>query len=269
MQIKEDVLPTDHECELFFNRVKTPVNSRFLKMALPSYLANMQVEPSLPLESDTAGAVLGKQAPIIIAFADGLSPEKRQAAMNSTQLSEQYADSQADRKIQAVKWHEAYVRSMRHCGWFFTSYVFADHHTSNANVSMDSIVMDIVKMVAGVNAQVVLDLLGHVFDAIKNDPQAITLFDKNSKKDTVAHCQIMPCVESPGGIATSIFTGLECQFSSVEGGAWFWKWKSSSLKVKKAATMVNLNFDHYKRQEHLIVSKLDGAAEDFFANINF
>jgi len=41
------------------------------------------------------------------------------------------------------------------------------------------------------------------------------------------------------------------------------------LKIKKAATMVNLNFAHYQRHERTILSKLDGAADDFFANVRF
>lgn len=269
MLITEQALPTERESEQFFNRMKMPAQPQFARMSTLSAPGKMQGASDLPTGSDEAGAVVGKKAPIIIAFADGLAPDKRHAAMNSTQLSEQYADSKADRKTQALRWHDAYVESMRHCGWIFTSYVFSDHDTSKANVSMDSIVMDIVSMVAGANTQVVLELLGRVFDAIKQDTPTINLFDKNSKKDSVGHCQIMPCMESPGGIGVSVFTGLECHFSSLEGGAWFWKWKTSNLKIKKAATMVNLNFAHYQRHERTILSKLDGAADDFFANVRF
>ena len=56
--------------------------------------------------------------------------------------------------------------------------------------------------------------------------------------------------------------------AAIAGGAWFWKWKASSLSVQKAATQMNLNFDSYKRREHHILGQLDKSSDDFFANIN-
>jgi len=102
---------------------------------------------------------------------------------------------------------------------------------------------------------------------IKSDDALITLFDKNSKSDKVGSFQIVPCLESSQGIPVTVFAGLECEFRSLEGGAWFWKWKSSNLKVKKAATMINLNVDSYNRAEPKILEWLGEEQDDFFMSL--
>ena len=157
---------------------------------------------------------------------------------------------------------------MKHCGWTFTNYIYTTHDTKNVNVTMDSLVLEIVAMAAGANAEAIVPLLGKVFDRIKKDNAIITLFDNNSKGSSVGSCQIMPCMESEGGIAVTVLAGLECTFNSSEGGAWFWKWKASSLSVQKAATQMNLNFESYKRREHHILGQLDKSSDEFFAKIN-
>ena len=259
MIISENVAFTDQEAEQFFNALPVKQKMQFLTTS---------ESPSVGGEATEETALIGKETPVVIAFADGVAPEKRQAVMNIAQLSEAYADIKANRKTNALAWYEAYHESMQACGWTFTNYIYTTHDTKNVNVTMDSLVLEIVAMAAGMNAAAIVPLLGNVFDRIKKDNAIITLFDNNSKGSSVGSCQIMPCIESEGGIAVTVLAGLECTFNSSEGGAWFWKWKASSLSVQKAATQMNLNFDSYKRREHHILGQLDKSSDDFFANIN-
>lgn len=254
----EHMLPSQSECDAFFSKIEVPAKARYAKIEVPS---------DLPINSAEEGAVIGRKSPIILAFADGFSPDKRQAAMNSTQFAETYADSQASRKKNALAWYEAYREGMRNCGWFTTSYVFSDHHTGDTNITMDSVVLDVVKMVAGVNSAGVLDLLGRVFDTVKKDQTIVKMFNNNSKDETVASCQIMPCMESEAGHGVSIFAGFECEYSADKGGAWFWEWKVSSLKIKKVATVVNFDFQHYQRNEASILERVYSSSETFFKNL--
>lgn len=146
-------------------------------------------------------------------------------------------------------------------------FLFMDHDTSTINVTMDTLVLDIIAQVAGINKAAFLPLMGKVFDTIKNDNALITLFDNNSKGDNVGSFQLVPCLESSQGIPVAVFAGLECAFKSNEGGAWFWKWKSSNLKVKKASSMINLDYDSYKRAESQILEWLGEERDSFFKSL--
>lgn len=256
--ISENRACTDQEADAFFNTLPVKQRMQFLTVSEP-------VDPLGDTTEETA--VIGKEKPVVIAFADGVSSEKRTAVMNIAQFAETYADSKANRKNEPLAWYEAYHYAMKICGWQFTNFIYADHDTKNTNVTMDSLVLEIIDSVASHNAAAIVPLLGKVFEAIKKDNAIITLFDNNSKGSKVGSCQIMPCMDSEGGIAVTVLAGLECTFNSMEGGAWFWKWKASSLSIKKAATQMNLNYEIYKRREEQVLSYIDKSADDFFAKI--
>ena len=255
----ENMACTDQEADAFFNALPVKQRMQFLTGSEP-------VDPLGDTTEETA--VIGKEKPVVIAFADGVAPEKRTAVMNIAQFAETYADSKANRKSESLAWYEAYNYAMRVCGWHFTNFIYADHDTKSTNVTMDSLVLEIITTVASQNAAAVVPLLGKVFEAIKKDNAIITLFDNNSKDSKVGSCQIMPCMNSEGGIAVTFLAGLECTFNNMEGGSWFWKWKASSLSVKKAAVQMNLNYEIYKRREEQVLSYIDKSADDFFTKIN-
>lgn len=258
MEFVKDQLPSQDETEQFFKSLPVQIQPRF---------ARLKSAPTPINHSADEDAFIGAKSPIVVAFADGVSAENRNAVMYSVQFAEKYADMKASRKTEAMKWYQAYGLAISNCGWFSNSFVFVDHDTSTINVTMDSLVLDIIAQVAAFNAAAILPLLGRVLETIKNDNALITLFDNNSKGDSVGSFQIVPCLESSQGIPVTVFAGLECEFKSNEGGAWFWKWKSSNLKVQKAATMINLNYDSYKRAEPKILEWLGQEQDDFFLSL--
>ncbi|MFP3516041.1 hypothetical protein SB766_07560 [Pseudomonas sp. SIMBA_077] len=258
MSFVKEVLPTHEEVDLFFDSLPVVIQPRFAKLKAESQVSNISTEEE---------AFIGANSPIVVAFADGVSPENRKAVMYSTQFAEKVADSRASRKNEPLKWYEAYGKAISNCGWYSSSFVFVGHDTSKVNVTMDSLVLDIIAQVAQYNAAAILPLLKNVFDKIKSSNELITLFDNNSKGDRVGSFQLVPCLESDKGSPVTVFAGLECEFKSVEGGAWFWKWKSSNLKVQKAATMINLNVDSYKRAEPRILDYLGQEQDDFFMSL--
>lgn len=261
------VLPAIDEARSFFEKNAARINPQIERMEVDAAPSEKSGVDSV-VDTIKEASLMGAGSPVIIAFADGVSPDKRQAVLNCVAYSERYANEKADRKTETLKWHEAYAKSMMHCGWTGTNYAFKDYDTSNVNVTMDSLVLDIVLIAAGANAAALTSVLTNVFSVIKSDNKLITLFDKNSSGSSVASCQIMPCVESKAGIAVTVMTALECKFSKTEGGSWFWKWKASSMSVKNAATLVNFNFDHYTNVQDRIVDGLSGSSRNFFEKVN-
>lgn len=260
-------LPTEEDCRAFFEKNAAPSHLKVERL-------QMEVDKSDASDVDSVvdtvkeASLMGANSPVIIAFADGVSPDKRQAVLNCIALSELYANKKADRKTEAVKWHEHYTEVMQYCGWAGTNHAFKEYNTSNVNVTMDSLVLEIISIAAGANAAALLPMLTKVFSVIQSDSKLITLFDNNSSNSSVGSCQIMPCVESSSGIAVTVMTALECKFSRTEGGSWFWKWKVSSMSVKNSASVVNFNFEHYKRLESSIFAGLDGSSRRFFDKVN-
>jgi len=104
MIISEGVAVTDQEAEQFFNAL--PVKQKMQFLTTPE-------SPNVAGEAKEETALVGKETPIVIAFADGVAPEKRQAVMNIAQLAESHADTKANRKTNALAWYEAYHEAMK------------------------------------------------------------------------------------------------------------------------------------------------------------
>lgn len=257
MNFVKNQLPSEEESKLFFDSLPVTPQLRFAKLK------------AAPLVSETTGeeAFVGVGSPIVVAFADGVSPDKRSAVMTSVQFAEKYADIKASRKFEPVKWYMAYGEALNNIGWFTPNWLFMDHDTSTINATMDALVLDIIAQVAGINKAAFLPLLGKVLDTIKNDKALITLFDNNSKGDNVGSFQLVPCLQSRQGIPVVVFAGFECAFKSTQGGAWFWKWKVSNLKVKKASCMINLNFESYLNAEQQVLEWLGQERDAFFKSL--
>jgi hypothetical protein len=259
MTLNEDtVLPTAAQSDVFFRGLApSPLPLRPRALALSSEENN---------KSNDVGAI-SDESPVIVAFADGVSGENRQAAMNSIQLSERVANTDYDLNTDPIGWHVKYKEAMGHCGWFMAGSEYGEHRTSSQTLTMDAVVLDIITAVAGPNAQTVLALVSTVFDKLKENDPAMKLFDKNSKSGNSGSFRLMPCLESSSGVAVTYFISVHCEFSSQSGGFWFWKWSASSLKIKKMATGVNLNLEHYKGQEANIRGYLGGSSDDFFSGL--
>ncbi|SEM88130.1 hypothetical protein SAMN04487857_106140 [Pseudomonas sp. ok272] len=250
----EILMPTADESRAFFDTLvlapKKPQISRF---------SSTQED-----KVDDPDLLLGKDAPVGVAFADNLSDENSQAAMDSVAFAELYAEGNADLKNDPIGWHNKYALAMRNCGWYMPSYKYMEHVERRTNITMDVVVMDVIKAVAGRNAPAMLSLLGSAFDTMKSDGELVTLFDNNSKNGKSADFRILPCLQSAKGTAITSLLAMDCELSTQQGGAWFWKWNVSSIKMKKAAAMVELNMRLHERNREFIHEALDMDSEAFF-----
>ncbi|WP_339498448.1 hypothetical protein [Pseudomonas silesiensis] len=211
--------------------------------------------------------LIGNDTPVAIGFTDNLDEEKKNAAADSIHFAERYADTYSDRKKTAVEWHTKYAEALKHCGWTLTNSKYQEQEVKQTNVTMDAIVLDLVKAVAGRNAPAMLAMLGQSFDKMKSDEELVTLFDSNSKSGNDADFRLVPCLQTPGGTAIAAFVAVDCNLSTSQGGAWFWKWKFSNLKMKRVATMIELNLRMYERRKDQIMELLDISSDEFFKSI--
>jgi hypothetical protein len=264
------LLPGADESRRFFDSVRlapvaladfsadAPKNARFTKAA----------DSATQLVSK-ADVLLANEHPAIIGFTDNLDEDKKQAAADSIHFAERYATSQFNKNVHPVQWHAHYATAMRHCGWTMTSSKYQELTTSQTSLTMDAIVLNIIQAVAGRNAPAMLQLLGGVFGRLQSDEKLVSLFDKNSQKGADKDFRIVPCIQSASGTAITAFLAVDCSLSSRQGGAWFWKWKVSRLRMKRVATMVELNMGLHDRNRDMIYQKLDKSSEDFFNGVSF
>ncbi len=253
-------LPTPEESDGYFRNLPPRPQVRSTLMAVTSRSGDQGGDDDI--------AKVGKNFPSVIAFGDGLSAENRDAVMLGVEFAETVATSKHDIDKDPIAWLRSYAEAMKHAGWLTVGgHEYGSYSTKDTSITMDAIVLELISLVAGPNAATVASLMGLVLDKLqKNDP-LMKLFERNSKRGTLARFRIMPCIESKEGIPVTYLLSMHCDYSRSSGGALFWKWSSSQLDIKRLAKGVQFNKSSFERNRQLILDHLQGESEDFFAGL--
>ncbi|MEG5265338.1 hypothetical protein TRP66_13610 [Pseudomonas sp. JDS28PS106] len=252
--------PTPEQSAAYFDSLP-PSNRQRIK---PIQLVNLNADA----EAEKDSAKISKDAPAIVAFADGVSEQNREAVLLGVEFAETVANKKADVNNDAVEWLTAYAGALKQAGWLTTGgHEYGSYTSKNQNLQMDSLVLELISAVAGPNAATVVSLLGLVLDKLqKNDP-LMKLFESNSRRGTVSQFRIMPCIESSAGIPITYLLSVHCDYRHSSGGALFWKWSVSRLDIKRLAKGVQFSKGTYERNKGRILDFLEGEADDFFEGL--
>ncbi|KQQ54918.1 hypothetical protein ASF84_16530 [Pseudomonas sp. Leaf127] len=225
----------------------------------------------MDVQSDDSGndlASVGTDESVVIAFADGVSPENRSAVLLSMKFAEAAARAQDNGNLDRLQWLENYEKAMFHGGWLgLGGKHLTEFSSSDVSLTMDSLVIDLIGAIAGPNKAAVLQLLSLTLDKLQGDDALMKLFEQNSKKGTISSFRIMPCLESPTGIPVTYLLALEVDHASYTGGALFWKWSVSRLSIRELVSGLNFDLASHNDNKHLMRDYIKGNAEDFFAGL--
>ncbi|MCX2897208.1 hypothetical protein [Pseudomonas mandelii] len=255
-----DLVPSMEESRVFFGNAElTPliVTSKNIR----SFAAGGD------LTVDKSDLLVGESVPTAIGFTDNLDEDKKQAAADSIHFAERYADTYSDKNSKPIEWHGKYAIALKHCGWTLTNHKYQDQVSKQTTITMDAIVLDIVKATAGRNAPALTNLLKGAFNKIQSDGELVTLFDKNSSNGGDKDFRLVPCLQTPGGTAIATLVAVDCELSTSQGGAWFWKWNLSNLRMKRVATVMELNMAQHERRKDQIIELLDVNSDEFFKGV--
>jgi hypothetical protein len=261
---EQHAFPTATESDAYFNGL--PVSPRIQqKLAVRTLMFTEGPEAKIDTDSD---AQVNKDAPSIIAFADGVRAENRESVMLGVEFAETVANQKADINNDAVKWLESYAEAFKYAGFLTTGgHQYGEYSSSNTNLTMDSVVLELISTVAGPNAQIVIDLLNIVLDKLQKNKPLMELFDRNRKSGTSSTFRIMPCLESAQGIPVTYLLAIHCESSTDSGGALFWKWSVAKLKLKHLTKGVNFNQGTHDRNKPRILDYLGANADEFFDSL--
>ena len=251
--------PTAAESEAYFNTL--PLLDRQNDPAIRITL--LSDTPDAP--GDDNVAKINKDAPAIVAFADGVSAKNREAVLLGVEFAETVAHEKHDINKEPVDWLKAYADALRIAGWLtLGGHEYADYTTNSQALTMDSVVLDLIGAVAGPNAATVISLLNVVLDKMQKNKPLMQLFERNAKKGNISSFRIMPCVESSQGIPITYLVAVQCKYSSEQGGVLFWKWSVSKLSIKHLARGVQFAEDTHKRNKDKILAFLKSDVDSFF-----
>lgn len=271
---KTVAVPTEEEVNTFFQGLPG-LKRQHIRPLTPGVRAEAGSVEAFVLQSPPPSdgdpdnlAEIGKEEPVVVAFADGVSPQNRKAVLLSVKFAEAYARAEDDGDKDRIKWLNDYSQAMFIGGWGrLGGESFSEYSTQDVSLTMDAVVIDLISAIAGPNKAAVLQLLSLTLDKLQQDEGLMQLFERNSQKGLESSFRIMPCLESRTGIPVTYLLAMEVRFSQETGGAIFWKWSVSRLHIRQMVEGLNFDIDHHDRYKHKIYEYLDSEVDDFFAGL--
>lgn len=259
----ETVFPSVNESQDYFSSLVPASSKQPVAMALAGAV------PMASQVDETDDSVsMGNDTPIVVAFADNVLEEYREAVRLSMLFADRAAGAQADRSSESEAWLKHYSEALRQSGWYMGSgSKYTEFTTSDASLTMDSIVLELLGAVAGPNKAAVLTLMAMALDRLTGNGPAMQLFEKNSKYAHTSEFQISPCLSSPAGTPITYLLFVKVEVKTTSGGALFWKWSARNLKINQIGVGLEFNNRIHERNRDYVIDYLDGNSQKYFDNL--
>lgn len=144
-------------------------------------------------------------------------------------------------------WYLEFLKCMDEAGCFVADAGYSAYRKSSRQLTMNNIVTDIVK--AGLDAAKTAipgaTILGAIvdttLDALKKEPQAVNLFNREVTGAKGVRLAVMPCEQLENGIILTSLTSIDSVGGSHETSPLFFNWKTSGRDIFRGSAYITFN----------------------------
>ncbi len=215
-------------------------------------------------ETDREAGVIESQ---LVAFTSGLESKYKEAVKYSTQIAQRAADNKFDQINQRLDWYKTYAETLQHAGWIGSDNKLTEYKNSNVEITMEDVAIELIKLAAGPNAALIVELTSATINSLKNDSDVLSKLQASSSSGSSGSFDILPCLQKDDDVVMYNHA-MVFKHSSSSGGFWFWSWKMSQVSLRHAANEWTLNYSHYQKVEEAIKNNLGESSNNFFNTLN-
>jgi hypothetical protein len=196
----------------------------------------------------------------ILSFGQGVTEERRAAALNSCLLAQLRASRLHPNPTspQAARdWHAAYVNTLTNIGWVLQSGLEVNQTTGSQNASVEKVLLEVVGALLGGGAATALvtKVLQVIGNARKDDP-LITLYESRVVEQRLVEfaAGIAAAADGTGFKLSIVECALEVQ--STQSQVLFFKWSAQSARAEGRRFDLALSDTVYAAAKPQIEAKL-------------
>jgi hypothetical protein len=205
----------------------------------------------------------------IISFVDGVTPERRQALVNSSLLAQLVAKKRVPNPSRIYEWYDAYFDALGNLGWAVQERGFAVHQQTSENFSAHQAILAVAEtLLAGAPAS--LALVKSTLDALRSMDTTspwVTLFARESQSANSAKFQVSLVnsdEQGPFGVTMMAF-GLEATSTITQ--VLFFKAKQNSATLRQYSGKITIDTDVLDGIRDGIRKKLLGISENYILSL--
>ena len=218
------------------------------------------------LEDKTAQALVAGSS-LVIAD-DGISAQTKEDIVNSNLLAQFSASAAADH-TDVIAWYSAYFSALQRLGWAMTSHDFRQFKQTGTSVEVHEAIMSVLALVLGPAASALL-IVKSVFDGLAkvgNNNGWLTLFDRQTAKEEVAHFQVATAQSKANGLVDLGLLAFSVEADQQITQVLFFKMKKSKAKLRYAGGTATIQEQVLGSVRDAMRTKLQSVAQQFIESI--
>lgn len=206
-----------------------------VRLAPPERLRTLEDNPPLELKATEAQSLVVGSG--LIVAAEHVSVQTRQDLINCTLFAQLAATAEVGDAKKIPEWYTAYFRTLTALGWAQSDTQFEEYEFSSKNAEAHKAIMKVLEVLLGPGAAALV-IVKTAIDALQSmneNSSWITLFDRQSKTGKSARFQVATAEVDASGLIQIALVGFELKAASTFSQVLFFKFSSSSTKLKYAA----------------------------------
>lgn len=203
----------------------------------------------------------------ILNFVDGVTPERRQAIVNSALLAQLVARRQVPDTTRVDAWYDAYFDVLAHLGWVIQEQGFADYQQASDDFTAHKAILQVATALLGPSPTalaLVTTTLNALLSMGQDDPW-IRIFSRESQAASVARFQIVLVEKGAEDAFRVSLMAFALQASSEITQVLFFKARSASVSFRHRSGEVTIDADALDSARDAMRLKLAGITSSYVA----
>ena len=215
----------------------------------------------LPIDKDELNsAIMGAG---IAGFDASMSKRSKRIVKNTYMYADLVALLKYPSARQKEQRYNEFMRLMKLSGWFTFSQPYNRYKATSQKLTMDNLALSVlhtaVTAAVGQGAaalKVLSDVADVTLRALKDEPEALTLFERNSKKAEGGNFCMSSALADADGTITMAIAAVQYIAAAQPTKVLFVEWTSSSVEIYNGSAIMTMDEEDYLMVEPLIVKAL-------------
>ncbi|TVT82565.1 hypothetical protein [Pseudomonas sp. H3(2019)] len=226
----------------------------------PTARAAMVSLASAPVDTDELNAAIMGAG--VVGFLDGMSKRNKRIVKNTFMYADIKALMKYPAESQKEERYKLFMQTMRNLGWMVSRDNYIRHVSSEMRLTMANIAAQIIGTVVsgaigGTPIGAALTAMtGSTLEALKKEPEALKLFEKNAKKPEGGSFALASCTQDADGEILMAVGAIQYQARQQSTSVLFGEWYSSDVSIYKGMSSMMMDEEDYAMTEDLVVKEL-------------
>jgi len=215
----------------------------------------------LPIDKDELNAAIMGTG--IAGFDEGMSKRSKRIVKNTYMYADLVALLKYPAASQKEQRYNEFMRLMKLAGWFAFSEPYNRYRASSQKLTMDNVALGVLHAAVGAavsKGAAALSVLSKVADktmeALKSEPEALRLFENNSKKAEGGNFCMSTALEGADGDITMAIAAVQYFAKAQPTKVLFMEWSTSSVEIYNGAATMHMDEEDYLMVEPLLLKAL-------------